>query len=160
MRDRGIWEQLLDTWIFWTRAEWFYAYLSYRSILSPSVFIHHTQHLCHDCNYPWNSCSMMLSARSVMKLESLCHLTESFPSTLTILWDNMLVSVCLLGSNLNVHPKPENIQAVTRYNWHLHPSPKGWLDFQLWKQDTLETKFLSFWPHFPFLHTESQFCFS
>ena len=37
----------------------------------------------------------------------------------------MLVSVRLLGSNLNVHAKPENIQAVTRYNWHLHPSPKG-----------------------------------
>jgi hypothetical protein len=68
---------------------------------------------------------MMLSARPVMKLESLHHLTESSPSILTILQDNMLVSVCLLGSNLNVHAKPENIQAVMRYNWHLHPSPKG-----------------------------------
>jgi hypothetical protein len=75
-------------------------------------------------------------------------LTESFSSTLTILWDNMLVSVFLLGSNLNVHATSENIQAVTRYNCHVRPPPKGWLVFNLWKQDTLERKFLSFWPHF------------
>jgi hypothetical protein len=29
-----------------------------------------------------------------------------------------------------------------RYNWLLRPSPKGWLDFHLWKLDTLQRKFV------------------
>lgn len=42
-----------------------------------------------------------------------------------------------------------NIQGVKRNSCHLNPSPKAWLDFHLWQQDTLEMKLLSFWPYLP-----------
>jgi hypothetical protein len=34
------------------------------------------------------------------------------------------MSVCLFGSNLNVHAKPEKL-AVRSYSWHLNLSPKS-----------------------------------
>jgi hypothetical protein len=35
----------------------------------------------------------------------------------------MLVSLCLFGSNLNIHAKPEKLKQQ-QYNWHLNLSPK------------------------------------
>jgi hypothetical protein len=38
----------------------------------------------------------------------------------------MLIPVCLLDSNLNAHAKPENTQAIMRYNWLFSPSPEAY----------------------------------
>ena len=37
----------------------------------------------------------------------------------------MLVCVCLVGSNLNIYAKPENIRPSQQYNYHFNSSYKG-----------------------------------
>ena len=43
--------------------------------------------------------------------------------TFIVLTDDMLASLCLLGSKLNDHTKPEKTWAIKRYNWLLNVYP-------------------------------------
>jgi hypothetical protein len=54
---------------------------------------------------------------------------------------HILISVCLLKSNLNVHAKPGS-QAITRYNWHLNSSTTGSITDTSLEPLSLENKIL------------------
>jgi len=55
---------------------------------------------------------------------------------------HILIYVYLRSRNLNGHAKPKKTQANTRYNWHLNPSPTGYITYTSIKPVSLGNKFL------------------